>query len=52
MRGFFALLGFLLVAFLILGCLRGWYTIRNRPKSVDVEIHTPQIKEDFDKVGR
>ncbi len=52
MRGFFALLGFLLLAFLILGWFRGWYSVQSKPQSIDVEIHTPHIKEDIDKVRR
>ena len=50
MRGLLTLLGFLLIAFLILGCFRGWYSIHNKPKSIEVEIHTPQLKGDIDKV--
>jgi hypothetical protein len=52
MRGFFALVGFLLIAFLVLGCIRNWYSVQSKPQSVDVQIHTPQIKEDIDKVGK
>ncbi len=52
MRGFFTLIGFLLVSFLILGCFRGWYTIHDKQTGIDVEIHTLQIKNDIDKVGQ
>ena len=41
-----------LLAFLLLGCLRGWYSVRKKQQSVDVQIHTPHIREDIDKVRR
>ena len=54
MRGLFTLIGFLVVAALIVGHFRGWYTITKTPSAnghqgYSIDVNTQKAKEDISK---
>jgi hypothetical protein len=57
MRNLFALLGLLVVAFLVVGYYRGWYDLSSSPAGpghtgVHIDVNTKKIGDDVERGGK